>query len=691
MAFGVTREQLEFLLRVDDQASAAFTKVGKTADVELGKAEKKTKGFAGNVTAGLDKLVARSPVAAAALDKVGLSTSQLGALAGPALVSGLAVGGAAIGAFAIKGVQDFRDLAIESGKFADATGLSVESASRYIAVADDVGVSADTFQNAFVKMEKAIQTNRTAFGDLVATTKDGSVDLDATFLNVVKRLQSIKDPIERANEASKFFGRGFAEVAEILGTSADELKAKFDSVADAQLINPEERKRADDLRAAQDRLGESVSDLALELGGGLAPAATEAANSLAGLIEIAGKVTGPLGGIGGTIEKIANNAPIFGSALQFGGIFEDGASGVDRFGSAVGVVIPVVGNLIKGLDGVKVSATAAALGIAEVAGVDLPSTLDAGTVSAGGWGRAIDAASLANKQATLSADAYARSVTGETAALEANKAAQEAETNAKLAAVNVAFAQHAAQQGVIDAQENLNELQASGTATALELQIGTDQVVQSMLTLAAQNQEAAKAAGVADGGQQAFISTLEYLSGTASPAVKAELDVLIASLKETDETNAEPDVTLNDQATSGLTAVQGLLSDLDGDSATVDIRANNEQAIASLNAVRDKLTTIGNLKVGLGASGFDLASGGPIPGRRGEPVVGVAHGGEYVLDAGTVDAIKRDRPSKGSANGSTIGDGGIYGGTTIINLPVGSDPNSVVRAQTRWQRRNGTR
>ena len=49
--------------------------------------------------------------------------------------------GAALVGFAVKSVGAFQDLALASGKFADATGLSVEEASRFIEVGGDIGVS----------------------------------------------------------------------------------------------------------------------------------------------------------------------------------------------------------------------------------------------------------------------------------------------------------------------------------------------------------------------------------------------------------------------------------------------------------------------------------------------------------------------------------------------------------------------
>ena len=55
-------------------------------------------------------------------------------------------GAAAFFAFAKAGIDAFQKLAIESGKFADATGLAVDQASRWIEVTGDIGVEAGTVE-----------------------------------------------------------------------------------------------------------------------------------------------------------------------------------------------------------------------------------------------------------------------------------------------------------------------------------------------------------------------------------------------------------------------------------------------------------------------------------------------------------------------------------------------------------------
>lgn len=51
--------------------------------------------------------------------------------------------GSALVAFGAKAVSAYQDAALAAGEFADATGVSVEQASRLIEVAGDVGVKAD--------------------------------------------------------------------------------------------------------------------------------------------------------------------------------------------------------------------------------------------------------------------------------------------------------------------------------------------------------------------------------------------------------------------------------------------------------------------------------------------------------------------------------------------------------------------
>jgi hypothetical protein len=185
---------------------------------------------------------------------------------------------AAIGAFAVKSVRDFQDLALAAGKFGDATGLTSEQASRFIEVAGDVGVEAGTIEKALGFMNKTLGNSPQLFEKLgveISRTSSGAADVNATFLNVVRRLGEIDDPAKRAAAATQLLGRGWMELSELVGMGADELSASLASVADSKVIDEEEVRKARDFRAAIDELTDRFEGFANQLGESVVPALTE--------------------------------------------------------------------------------------------------------------------------------------------------------------------------------------------------------------------------------------------------------------------------------------------------------------------------------------------------------------------------------------------------------------------------------
>lgn len=186
------------------------------------------------------------------------SNAALGAVKANAGALALA-GGAALAGFAVKAIGAFQDLALESGKFADATGLSVEEASRWKEVGGDIGVGADSIQTALGKMNKTLGTTPELFQQLgvnVVRTDSGLIDVNGTFLAVIDRLKEIKDPAERARVAAQLLGKGWQEMAQFINMGSAELQKSLDSVSGAQVISAEELKRAKEYRDTVDELGD---------------------------------------------------------------------------------------------------------------------------------------------------------------------------------------------------------------------------------------------------------------------------------------------------------------------------------------------------------------------------------------------------------------------------------------------------
>ncbi len=185
--------------------------------------------------------------------------------AGPAA---LAAAGA-LAAFAAKGVKAFQDTALESGKFADATGTSVEEASRLREVAGDLGIEFGTVQSAMQRFNKAAADGSVdveGFGNVVVKAADGTTDAYQSFINAATAIGSIEDPAKRAEAAQKTFGKSYGEIAELMEMDAKDLKAALDGVSDAKVIDDEELRKAKAFRDAMDRLNGVVEDLQLAVG-----------------------------------------------------------------------------------------------------------------------------------------------------------------------------------------------------------------------------------------------------------------------------------------------------------------------------------------------------------------------------------------------------------------------------------------
>jgi hypothetical protein len=220
--------------------------------------------------------------------------------------------GASLIAFGVKAVTAFQDTALEAGKFADTTGVGVEAASRWIEVAGDIGVGADTVEKALAFMNKTLGTSPEKFaqyGVAIARAKDGTVDVNGTFLNLVDRLGQIPDRAQRTAAAAALLGRGWSGMSELIGKGADELKRSLDAVSDAKVTTPEELARAKELRETIDKLVDRVQDFALTVGGALAPALSMIGDKIDDLSAGLGKIDGAVENVtGGGLAHWAGEA-----------------------------------------------------------------------------------------------------------------------------------------------------------------------------------------------------------------------------------------------------------------------------------------------------------------------------------------------------------------------------------------------
>jgi hypothetical protein len=242
----------------------------------------------------------------AAMDSLKLHAGEFALAAGTAIV-----------AFGVKAVGAFNDLALEADRFSDVAGIAVEDASRWIEVAGDIGVSGEAVQGAFQKMNKAIADGKLdEFAADIVKAKDGTVDANATFENLVTKIGAIKDPTDRAAAAQKAFGKGYAEIAELMEMSATDLQSALEGVSEQKIIDEQEVERAKVFRASLDTLKDKAEDLTLMLGERLVPAAIEVADAVADAVGPVLELTDWLDRNAGGAERAEGGIISFGKSLM---------------------------------------------------------------------------------------------------------------------------------------------------------------------------------------------------------------------------------------------------------------------------------------------------------------------------------------------------------------------------------------
>jgi hypothetical protein len=264
----------------------------------------------GKAEGGMGKFKAGSKVA---LDAVAANAATFAVAAGTAIAG-----------FAVKAIGDFQDLALNAGKFADATGLSVEQASRYIEAAGDIGVPIDKVEGAIGRLNKTIGADPDKVRDLgvdLVYLKDGSLDVNETFLNTIQRIKDIKDPAVKAKVAAQLLGKGWQDMAELIELGADDLNASLESVAGSKVISKEDLQNAKDYRDAVDQLKDKFEAVTLEVVKYLVP-------KLVQVLEIAEKISDTIGLIPDPLLHLATGG-FFASADGQPGFAQEKVAGLN--------------------------------------------------------------------------------------------------------------------------------------------------------------------------------------------------------------------------------------------------------------------------------------------------------------------------------------------------------------------------
>ncbi len=303
--------------------------------------------FRGGFSGAFQQLRAEATGASGFLGGVEKDSSRVGSVMKDNLAAGAIAAGAAIGGLAIKAVTDFQNLALEVGKFGDATGLAYEDASLLVDLAGDLGLSVGTLQGSVQRFNREVGAGNVdlkQFGTDLVYAKDGSIDAFESFINAATALGAIEDSTVQAREAQRLFGRSYGDIAELMKMDAEELRAKLAEVPATNIFTDEKVQQARDFRQAVEDLKGRAEELTLAVGGRLVPQLSglatvfldlyDGANALAGdegsglrkVLDFVDRMINPVSALSTSWEDAKEE--IKGVTLEFPGLTEAIIDGV---------------------------------------------------------------------------------------------------------------------------------------------------------------------------------------------------------------------------------------------------------------------------------------------------------------------------------------------------------------------------
>jgi hypothetical protein len=171
------------------------------------------------------------------------------------MLNPIAVGGA-LAAAGFAAAKSFESAAIAASDMADATGLSVEQASRWQEVARDTGVSTEALSAAVNKM------NREAAGGGLRALGISAQGTNDQLLAVLTYLNKIPDANRRAAEGTRLLGRGWQEIAPLIAGAADD-RERLAAVSRSRCSTPPTSPAAKQLRDNLDTLDDTATRVKL--------------------------------------------------------------------------------------------------------------------------------------------------------------------------------------------------------------------------------------------------------------------------------------------------------------------------------------------------------------------------------------------------------------------------------------------
>jgi hypothetical protein len=198
--------------------------------------------------------------------------------------------GTALVAFGAQSVAAFQETALGAASLRDSLGVTAEEASRLQEVAGDLGIGVGSLESAIGKMNIAVDKSPEKFDELgaaIVRNKDGTVNVNETFLQTIDALNKIPDATARANAAQQIFGKGWKDISELVTTGADGVREAMASVESSKIIDDNEIAQARRFRDMMDQLKGMLESVSLEVGSRIVPALSGFIGTMEKVLDVA--------------------------------------------------------------------------------------------------------------------------------------------------------------------------------------------------------------------------------------------------------------------------------------------------------------------------------------------------------------------------------------------------------------------
>lgn len=274
-------------------------------------------------------------------DRIGSRAASTGNAVGLGVGAGAAVAAAGLVDLGVKGVKAFVDLASQVRTFSRLSGESAETSSRWVGVTHALGIEQDALARGLAMLNRRVNEHSDLFEKdsvVIARNSNGSVNLFETLLNVSDAYKRVGGGAAGLTIAQDTLGARMAtNLLPVLAAGRDRVEEFWDAAEQhGEILNDDDLKKARDFQVALREMSQAVKGLEMSLGEGLIPVFTDVAEASTTVVDVLNKVTKPLGGIAGAVDKVEKVAlgglglPVFGHhAKKAGDDAEDAAAMVD--------------------------------------------------------------------------------------------------------------------------------------------------------------------------------------------------------------------------------------------------------------------------------------------------------------------------------------------------------------------------